>query len=362
MPSHPRAYFDYNASAPLRASARAIMIEAMDVVSNPSSIHADGRAGRKYIETARRVIGETLDVSPNQIIFSSSATEANNTIIKGFSGKRILVSASEHLSVLETGTAVTIIPIDENGIVKLDELEKLLRAEPTHLVSVMYVNNETGVINPIADIAKLAHAHGALFHCDAVQAYGRIAFTRQSIDADLITLSSHKIGGPMGAGAILFKPQTPVPVLIHGGGQERRQRAGTENFAAIAGFGAASAEAVNTLSNFEKLAAWRDEIEAHLISTGCSIFGQAAPRAGNTISFAHPAKDSQTLLMALDVNGTSLSSGSACSSGTIQPSHVLKAMNVAPDLIKGALRLSMGWNTTRGDIDFFLRIWDKVRG
>lgn len=357
-----RVYLDYNASAPLRPSARARMIEALDVTSNPSSIHADGRAGRKYIETARRIIGQTLDVSPNQIIFTSGATEANNTIIKGFDGKRILVGGCEHPSIIQSGVNVTSIPVDENGIIKLDALEKLLRDEPTALVSVMYVNNETGVINPVSDIAKLAHAHGALFHTDATQAYGRIAFTREALDADFITFSSHKIGGPMGAGAIIFKPQTAVPVLIHGGGQERRQRAGTENFAAIAGFGAAAEDAVNQFNQFESLRLWRNEIETALIASGSTIFGTVADRVVNTISFAHPTKDSQTMLMALDVNGASLSSGSACSSGSIQASHVLKAMNVEPALISNALRLSMGWHTSREDIDFFLKIWDKVRG
>jgi cysteine desulfurase len=361
MSSTPRAYFDHNASAPLRPCARAIMVEAMDITSNPSSIHADGRVGRKYIETARRVIGETFDVSPNQIIFTSGATEANNTILKGFAGKRILVGATEHLSVLESGVPVTSIPVDENGIIKLDELENLLRDNVTALVSVMYVNNETGVIQPISDIAALAHKYGALFHVDAVQAYGRIPFTREVINADFITISSHKIGGPLGAGAIIFKPQTTVPVLLHGGGHERRQRAGTENFMAIAGFGAASIDAVNQIPEFQKLSVWRDAIEIKLVADGCMIFGNIAARVSNTICFAHPTKDSQTMLMAFDMNGISLSSGSACSSGTIKPSHVLQAMNIAPDLINRALRLSFGWNTTQNDIDLFLKIWDKVR-
>lgn len=362
MPQTQRAYFDHNASAPLRASARAIMIEAMDVVSNPSSIHAEGRAGRKYIETARRQIGETLDVSPNQIIFTSGATEANNTILKGFSGQTILVGSTEHLSVLESGVNVITIPVDDQGLIDVNKLSSLMITHRPHVVSIMYVNNETGVIQPIEQIAKIVHDHGALFHCDAVQAYGRIPFTRASIDVDFITISSHKIGGPLGAGAIIFKPQTNVPVLLHGGGQERRQRAGTENFIAIAGFGAASHEAVHSINDFEKLRSKREMIEENLRASGCTIFGETAPRISNTISFAHPTKDSQTLLMALDMNGIALSSGSACSSGTIKPSHVLKAMNISPTLINNALRLSMGWNTTQEDIDFFLQIWDKVRG
>jgi cysteine desulfurase len=361
MSSPTRAYFDYNATAPLYDVARAKLLEALDITSNPSSIHSHGRAGRKLIEDARSSIGEIFDITPNQIIFTSGATEANNTILKGFQGKRILVAATEHLSVIESGVDVTIIPVDENGIVNLDSLTELLKAEPTTLVSVMYVNNETGIIQPVKEIAKIVHEHGALFHCDAAQAVGRISFTRASVDADFITITAHKFGGMIGTGAIIFKPQISVPVLLHGGGHERRQRAGTMNFIAISAFGEACREAISRIEQFQKLEIWRNEIEEILVKNHYPVFGQKTDRVANTICFAHNKKDSQTLMMAFDLNGISLSSGSACSSGTVQESRVLKAMSVPTTYLHNNLRLSMGWNTTRADIDLFLTIWDKIR-
>jgi cysteine desulfurase len=355
-------YLDYNASAPLRVSARTKIIEALDVTSNPSSIHAAGRMGKKFIEDARRIISELFDVSSGQIIFTSSATEANNTILKGFQGQTILVSATEHLSILSCGVPVNIIPVDQNGILKLDALEALLKNSDVGLVSVMFVNNETGVIQPIKEIADLVHKYGVLLHVDAVQAVGRISFTREAIDADFITISSHKVGGALGAGAIIFKPKLTVPKLIEGGGQEKRQRAGTENFAAIAAMGEAVRDSIHSIEEFQKLEIWRDEIETELLKTDCVIFGRHTTRVANTICFSNGGKNSQVLLIGFDLAGIALSSGSACSSGSVQESHVLKSMEQSSTLIQSALRLSMGWKTSRTDIEVFLKTWDKLRG
>lgn len=365
----PSAYFDHNATTNLRGCARHAMDLAHDSTGNPSSIHTAGRAARKFVEDARMQIGLVFDVSPNQIIFTSGATEANNQIIKGFAGKRILIAATEHLSIIESAqviaevsnTDIQLIPVDEHGVINLSALADLLTAAPTALVSAMYVNNETGILQPVAEIAALAHKHGALFHCDAVQAVGRIPFTRASIDADFITITGHKFGGPLGAGAIIFKPQTNVPVHLHGGGHERRLRAGTLNYPAIAGFGAACAEAVNQISAFQKLSIFQDQIEQALVQNHYPVFGKSASRVSNTIAFAHDKKDSQTLMMAFDLNGICLSSGSACSSGAIKDSRVLTAMGVDPQYLRRNLRLSMGWTTTQKDVDLFLKIWDKIR-
>lgn len=357
-----RAYLDYNASAPIRAAAKARVLEALEVTSNPSSLHYAGRMGRKFIEDARREIGSIFDVDAAQIIFTSSATEANNTILKGFHGRRILVSATDHLSVTASGASgIAFIPVDEEGLVNLKALDELLRSGDVGLVSVMMVNNETGIVQPVAEIANMAHKYGALFHSDCVQAVGRIPFTRASIEADFITISAHKLGGALGAGAIIFKARTPVPKLIEGGGQEKRQRAGTENFAAIYAFGAACAEAANGINEFQKLNNFRERIELKLTADGYKIFGSNAPRVANTICFAHGMKDSQILLMGFDLDGVALSSGSACSSGAVTPSHVLKAMGASDSAMRSALRLSMGYKTTDEDVDLFLKIWDKLR-
>ena len=362
MSARALCYLDYNASAPLRAAAKARMLDALDVTSNPSSIHSLGRAGRKFIEDARREIASVFAVDAAQIIFTSSATEANNTIIKGFSGRQILVAATDHLSVTASGADnVSLIPVDEHGLINMAALDELLRAGDVALVSVMMVNNETGVIQPVAEIADLAHKYGALFHSDCVQALGRVPFTRASINADFITLSAHKIGGALGTGAIVFKAGLQVPKLIEGGGQEKRQRAGTENFASIAAFGAACVEAVQSITEFQNLRIFQKQIEDELLMHSYPIFGAAAPRVANTISFAHGAKDSQVLLMGFDLAGICLSSGSACSSGSVTESHVLKAMRVPAHYGRSTLRLSMGYQTTQEDVDLFLKLWDKLR-
>ncbi len=357
-------YLDYNATTPIRPEVISRMGEIMALPGNASSIHGPGREARKVIEDARAQLAAPLDVGPQQIIFNSGATEGNNTILKGFAGKRVLVSAIEHASVIESGVTTEIIPVTAEGVVDLEAYKRILyNGESPGLVSVMLVNNETGVIQPVAEIAALAHEAGALVHCDAVQALGRIPFTRESLGVDFLTLSAHKLGGPQGAGAIIMAAKAPLPKLIHGGGQERRQRAGTENVAAIAGFGLAAKLAVEHMAQYLALAAKRDALEEYLLTStnGLRIHGRNAPRVANTISLSLTGTTSETLLMAFDLEGVALSSGSACSSGTVKPSHVLLAMGISEEEAKCALRISFGWQTTDAELEDFKAAWDKVR-
>ena len=357
-------YLDHNATTPLRPDVIGLMSRVMAETGNPSSIHSFGRTARKHIEDARGQIARAFDIGPQQIIFNSGATEGNNTILKGFSGQRILISAIEHASIIESGVKAEIIPVTPDGIIDLDAFRRLLAKGPAPaLVSTMLVNNETGVLQPVAEIARLAKDTGAFVHVDAVQAVGRMAFTRAHLNADFITISAHKFGGPQGVGAIIMAPKAPLPKLLHGGGQERRQRAGTENVAGIAGFGLAVELAVRNMSNFQALAAKRNDLEIYLLNStnGIHIHGRSAPRVANTISLSLTGTTSETLLMAFDLEGIALSSGSACSSGTVKPSHVLMAMGVGEEEAKCSLRISMGWNTTAQDLDDFKAAWDKVR-
>ncbi len=357
-------YLDCNATAPVRPQVISLMGEILAEPGNASSVHGAGRQARKRVEDARGQIARAFDVGPQQVIFNSGATEGNNTIIKGFAGQRILISAIEHASLIESGIKAELIPVTADGIVDLSALEQMLAQGPqAALVSVMMANNETGVIQPVAEICKLAKAHGALFHTDAVQALGRIEFTRESIGADFITVSSHKLGGPQGAGAIIMAPKAPLPKLIHGGGQERRQRAGTENIAAIAGFGLAVEMAMQEIGRYQALAGLREKIETTLTAgtNSLHIHGRNVARVANTTSFSLKGSTSETLLLALDLEGIAISSGSACSSGTVKPSHVLTAMGIDAEEAACALRVSLGWNTSEQDVEDFIAAWNKVR-
>jgi cysteine desulfurase len=385
MPDSRRASFDYNATAPLRPEARAAMVAALDATGNASSVHAEGRAARGRIETARGQVARLAGGDAKNVTFTSGGTEANNTVLTpdwSFNGKTVrfgvlIVSAVEHVSVLAGGRfspdAVKTIPVDANGLVDRAALERLL-AEPVAegkraLVSVMLANNETGVIQPVADVARIAHAAGALVHTDAIQAAGRIPIDIAALGVDVLTLSAHKIGGPQGAGAIVRATDAwAFAPLVRGGGQEKRLRAGTENVAAIAGFGAAAAAAVaeHSLHTGVLDGTWRDRLEA-IVTTGASksgkpatIFGADAPRLPQTVCFGIPGLSAEILLIALDLAGVAVSSGSACSSGKVAQSHVLAAMGVAPDLAKGAIRLSLGWESGPADLDLFATAWGHV--
>jgi cysteine desulfurase len=362
-------YLDYNASAPLRPLAREAVLTVLSQTGalNASALHTHGRAGRKIIETAREALANLVGTQSTQIIFNSGATEGNNTIIRFFEqhypDESILVGATEHPSILETSKKLEYIPVNADGLVNMRALEARLQQSPKiSLVSIMAVNNESGVIQNIGEISALAHRYGALFHTDAVQAAGRIPINMQETGIDFLTLSSHKIGGPQGVGALALGSCGITPVLFMGGGQEKSARAGTENVAGIAGFGAAARESLEHLTHYQALSGWRDDMEASLlaISPDIIIHGQNAPRVANTTFFSLSDKDSQSLLIAFDLEGIALSNGSACSSGTVKPSHVLLAMGTDKKRAAGALRISTGWATKKEDINAFLNAWEKI--
>jgi cysteine desulfurase len=370
-----RLYLDWNATAPLRAEAREAVLRALDVTGNASSVHAEGRAACSVVEAARAQIAQLVGAAAKNVTFTSGATEANNLALTpaiettGEKRKRdkLLVSAIEHPSVLAGGRfaagAIEQVPVTTPGILDLHALRKAIARAERPLVSVMLANNETGVVQPIRDIAAVVHDANGLLHVDAVQAPGRIDCDIEALGADLLTISSHKIGGPQGAGALIRRGGIHIAEpLIRGGGQERGLRGGTENVAAIAGFGAAAASARQP--DATHMAALREALEAGLkaATPQAVIFGERAPRLPNTTLFAVPAMKAETALIAFDLEGIAVSSGSACSSGKVTASHVLAAMGAGPDLARGAVRVSLGWNSTEADVERFLGTWKKLAG
>ena len=373
-----RAYFDYNATAPLRPEARAAMLSALSAVGNASSVHHEGRAAHARIETARGEVARLVGGDPRAVTFTSGGTEANDTVLtphwtragKPVTADVLLAGATEHPSVLAGGRfapdAIRLIPVQASGVIDLAALEEMLRAaereERRALVSVMLANNETGVIQPVAEIAALAHAHGAIVHTDAVQAAGRVPVDLKALGVDVLTLSAHKIGGPQGAGAIVRADEDwSFAPLLTGGGQERRLRAGTENVAAIAGFGAAVGPALADLDRAKSWTAACDRIVAILEEKAeVTVFGAGVPRLPQTLCLAVAGLTAETLLIALDLAGVSVSAGSACSSGKVASSHVLAAMGVAPALAGCAIRISLGWDSADSDLDLFATAWGGV--
>jgi len=369
-----RTYLDWNASAPLRVEARAALSAALALTGNPSSVHHEGRAARQIVEDARGAVAALVGADARNVIFTAGGTEANALALtpRLDAGRRqpfdrLLVSAIEHPSVLAGGrfapTAVENIPVDANGVIDLGALQRRLEAlgDQRALVSLMAANNETGVIQPVAEAAGIVHRHGGLMHVDAVQAAGRIALDIAALGADLLTLSAHKIGGAKGAGALVKRDESlQIEPLIRGGGQERGSRAGTENVAAIAAFGAAAATAKASLAaEAAHMARLRDRLEAGL-GAGAVVFGAAAARLPNTTLAAMPGARAETLVIAFDLDGVAISSGSACSSGKVAPSHVLAAMGVPAELARGAVRVSIGAATTEAEIDRFLNVWQTL--
>ncbi len=358
-----RIYLDYNATAPIRPEAAAAVARAMEQPHNASSVHRFGQEGRKLVEDARATVAHLVGAPPAQVIFNSGATEGNNTVLHHFKGERILVSAIEHPSVLESVPDAERIPVTKDGIVDLDALEELLKAEPKPaLVSVMLVNNETGAIQPIRDVADLSKKYGALVHCDAAQAAGKIAIDMSALGVDFLTLSAHKIGGPQGVGALVLGLCGITPTLLQGGGQEKSARAGTENVAGIAGFGVAAKLAAHDLPRYQQLEPLRSSLELELCKAqqDVVVHSQNVERVAGTSLFSFPGAASETLLMALDLEGIAISNGSACSSGTVKPNHVLKAMRASEDIASSALRVSMGWDTKERYIEEFLKAFEKI--
>jgi cysteine desulfurase len=356
-------YLDWNATTPLRPEAAAAMSAMLARCGNPSSVHRWGRAARQAIEQARSPVAALLDVPSENVVFVSGGTEANHLALLGAGRERVLISAVEHDSVLRAVPEAERIPVDHDGIVVLDTLDRLLAADSRPaLLSVMLANNETGVVQPVAAIGAIARAHGALFHCDAVQAAGKIALDAHKIGADFVTLSAHKLGGPPGIGALVVTGELELTPLLHGGGQERGRRAGTENVAGIAGFAAAAVAATEEIAVYDRVRALRDALEAGVaaVAPEAVVLGAAAPRLPNTASIAMPGVAAETQVIALDLDGVMVSAGAACSSGKVGPSHVLEAMGVDPDLVGSTIRVSLGWDSSEADVDHFLRAWSAL--
>ena len=372
-----RIYLDWNATAPLRPQARAAALAALDSSGNPSSVHAEGRAARRLIEEAREKVAALVAAEPRNVVFTSGGTEANMLALTPASGPdgkapdRLLISALEHPSVLAGGrfaaAAVQRVPATGDGQIDLAALADALAALEGRraLVSLMLANNETGVVQPVSEAARLTHEAGGVLHVDAVQAAGRIPCDINAIGADLLTLSGHKIGALKGVGAVVRRDAAvPFPApLIRGGGQERGARAGTENVAGIAAFGAAAAAALVDLgAEAGDMRALRDRFEAGLRSASPDIvvFGAGAERLPNTTLFALNGMKAETAVIAFDLEGVAVSSGAACSSGKVQPSHVLAAMGVPPQLARAAVRVSLGPTTTQSEIDRTIQAWIRI--
>jgi cysteine desulfurase len=368
-----RVYLDWNATTPLRPEARAAMTAALDVCGNPSSVHAEGRQARRLMEDARDAVARAIGAAARAVVFTSGGTEANVMALSpgllAPSGPvtRLLLSAIEHASVFAGGqfshAAVSTIPVNRAGVVDLERLHGMLADGPPTLVSVMAANNETGALQPIPDVAALVRAAGALLHVDAVQAFGKIPLNISEMGADLVTVSAHKIGGPKGVGAlILTEGLAGLVPLLRGGGQERGRRGGTENVIGISGFGAAVKAAMAGLeADQSRMQGLRDRLEAGLRQIrAVEVFSGEAPRLPNTTLFTAVGLKAETAVIGFDLEGIAVSSGSACSSGKVQPSHVLEAMGVGSAAAQGAVRLSLGWSTQAADVDRCIEAWRKL--
>ena len=370
-----RAYLDYNATAPLRRRAREAALKAMETTGNPSSVHAEGRAARRILEDARSEVARLARVGARCVTFVSGGTEAANLALNPLFGagrnaaplERLIVSAGEHACVLSGhrfATAETA-PLLPDGRVDLDWLEAACRRPGRALVALQGANNETGVVQPVAEAAALVHAAGGFLFCDAVQMAGRMGCDIAALGADALMLSAHKMGGLKGSGALVAaRPEMSLGIaLVRGGGQERGARAGTESVATIAAFGAAARACLAELdAEPARLTALRERLTSAVRSVAADavVFAENTPRLPNTVSFAVPGVDAATLMIALDLAGIAVSSGSACSSGKVAPSHVLAAMKVPPELARGAIRLSLGWASTQADVELFAEAFASV--
>jgi cysteine desulfurase len=358
-----KIYLDYNATCPIRAEVIDAVAAAMRVVGNPSSVHGFGRTARKMVEDARGSVAALAGVRSAQVIFNSGASEGNNTILSGYRDKVVLIGSTEHPSVREAAPHAHQIPVDHHGLINIAAYDDMLELHKPSLVAIQYVNSETGVVQPVAELAAKAKEAGALFLCDAVQAAGRLQIDFKSLNVDYMTLAAHKFGGPQGVGALLFREGLQMPKFIHGGGQEKRQRAGTENVAGIAGFGIAAQIAASNIAEYQThTGALQSALENGLrgIANDIIITGEGAPRVTNTTNIIVPNAPAETMLMAMDLEGVAVSSGSACSSGTFKPSHVLTAMGYAEDQSRSSLRFSAGYATTMAEIDAALEIFARV--
>src|ERR1700738_5292728 len=371
-----RLYLDWNATTPLRPEAKEAMAAAWDLCGSPSSVHAEGRQARRRVEAARASIAAAVGAVPRNVVFPPGGTEANAlAVAPGLRRgavppvERLAVSAIEHASVLTGGRfpseAISTVGVTSSGVLNLDRLGAALASGPPALVSVMAANNETGALQPGREVGEIVHAAGGLLNVDAIQAFGKIPFDINGMNADLITLSAHKIGGPKGVGAvILAEGVLGFEPLLRGGGQELGRRAGTENVAGIAGFGAAVKGAMEVLDGEAiRLERLRARLENGLRQTpGVIVFSADVGRLPNTTLFTVPGLQAETPVRGIDLAGIAVSSGSACSSGKVQPSHVLEAMGFGPELARGAVRVSLGWSTSEADVDHSIEGWRKLAG
>ena len=358
-------YCDYNAGAPVRAEAAVAMSRAMAAGGNPSSVHSTGRRARALIEDAREKLATMLGASAENVVLTSGATEALHLAPTSAGASSLIISAVEHDAVFEHATrglkSQLIVPVDANGVIDLTALGALLAQAPKPaFVAVQLANNETGVIQPIARVSALCREHGALLLVDAAQAFGRIPVDIAGLDASYLVVSSHKLGGPPGAGALVLAPGAPFAIARFGGGQERGRRPGTENMPAVVGFAVAAEWALRDLDeDVARLAAMRDRFEAGL-PRDAVVFGASTKRLPNTSNFALPGLSAETAVIAMDLEGVAVSSGAACSSGKVRSSRVLAAMGVAPELAKGALRVSFGHESKETDVDEALNALNKI--
>lgn len=353
-------YLDYNATTPLLPAAREAMLAVMDAPSNPSSVHASGRTARRILEQARRVVADAVSAWPQEILFTGSGTESNALAMTGLPATHYFTSSVEHSSLLGAAEAVRL-PVDAHGLLNLTALQDALAALPPGsrpLVSVQLANNETGVVQPLREIAAILHAANGLLHTDAAQALGKMPLDMGQLGADAITLCAHKFGGPVGAAALVVKQNIPLQPLLKGGGQESRRRAGTENVAAIAGFAAAITAAPKLNPQRE----WLNALEHRLVeyAPAMRVAGQGAPRLANTSCFTMPGVGSEVQLMHFDLGGVAISAGAACTSGRTEPSHVLQAMGWSREEVGTAIRLSTGWGTTEQELARFEELWRSL--
>lgn len=356
-------YLDYNASALVRPEVQEIMAKSLADNGNPSAVHAAGRRARARVETARAQVGELVGADPTSVFFNSGGTEANaQSVASGIAAgcQRLIISATEHPCIAEAaavaGLPVEILPVNSDGVVDLNWLEGALALPGKAFVAIHHANNESGVIQPIAEAAAFVRTAGGWMHVDAIQSAGKVEVDIRALGADSLTLSAHKLGGPQGVGALVMKEGLSAVRILHGAGQERGLRAGTENVPGITGFGAAADCAARDLSDAGAHAAWRDEAERRLVAGGAIIIGSNAARLPNTLFMAVEGWDSPQQLITLDLSGVMVSAGSACSSGKVKPSKAISAMGL-DHLAKGGVRASGGWATSEADWNRFAEAW-----
>ena len=365
--SRARTYLDWNATAPLRREARAAIVAALDVAGNPSSPHAEGRRARSLIEDAREQVAALVGAKPAEVVFTSGGTEANNAVLAA-GWEAIFACGIEHDSVLtparDSGAQLIEIAVGGNGVARADGLARHMAQlrKVRVLVTLQMANNETGALQPVAETAALARDHGLAVHTDAVQAAGRLPVDMHALGVDYLALSAHKLGGPKGVGALVIRDGATLPAFIVGGGQERRRRAGTENVAAIAGFGAAAEAARYDLGQIARVRALRDRLEAQVqeITPEAVVISADVDRLPNTTNLALPGASAETLVIALDLEGVAVSAGAACSSGKVGASHVLAAMGLEPELARATVRISLGPTSTEHDVRAFVDAWSRI--